>query len=334
MKLITEKTDLKEIKLKSKGVNFNLKEAIFELDVLQQSLIQKYLREDRNFLRAYYTDYTSLFLQFLQEKAQLNEPVHFSIMGGVRGGKSSSGICIGGMMSEARNKLYSINKIMSSEYEFLQTLKDNKFVEFGDCFVIDESKQAVYGVGSTAKKVKIQDVQNIIAVNNISTIWIKPDGWSFEGAMYGLRAFGRGQFDKFGKALPMRINRFMLYNLQESSTGGSLPLGMLYIPHFADYLDNGKELWQQYSDKKQKWVNEEMSGTADATMENMFKLAEKLTKNKHFSNLKKANEMEAFISTAVGSEMTRGEVKQLLTLCRLIRNGYTIDMIRGAVANG
>ena len=243
MKLITEKTSKQQV-IQEKKIDIDITDAVFEIDSLQNEIIQRYLRQDRNFLRAFYTSYTHLFRQFILDKVRLGEPISCSLMGQVRSGKSVSGITAAGMIMEAKDKLMSVNQICSSEFEFMTTIKENKGVEFGDAFVIDESKQAVYGTGSMAKKVKLMDIQNIIAVNNISTIWIRPDSWSFEGAMYGLRAFGRGQFDKWGKLLPMRINRFMLYNLQESSAGGALPLGMVYIPHFADYLKNGKQLWK------------------------------------------------------------------------------------------
>lgn len=331
MKLITEKSEKKETIWKSKNININIREAVFELDVLQLDLIQRYLRNDRNFMRAFFTDYTKLFFQFLKDKTSLNEPIHLSVMGAVRSSKSTSAICIAGMIMEARDKLMDTNHIMQSEYAFLETLKENKNVSFGDCFVIDESKQAVFGIGSSAKKLKIADVQNIIAVNNISTIWVKPDGWSFEGAMYGLRAFGRGQFDKQGNKLPIRINRFMLYNLQESSAGGSLPLGMVYIPHFADYLKNGKELLEAYNNKKQDWVNQEQFGTSDSLQESMFRMAERLSKSEAFSKLTKSKDKETFIATALGSEATRGEITQLLSLTRLLAQGYTLENIREAV---
>ena len=331
MKLITEKTKKEEIKLELKTMQVNVGDIIFEIDALQQELIQRYLRQDRNFLRAFYSNYTSLFMQFLTDKNKLGEPVTISIMGVTRSGKSTSGITIAGIITQLNNRLMNISHICGSQYEYMEILKENKVVQFGDAFVIDESKQAVYGTGSMAKKVKLMDIQNIIAVNNISSVYIKPDSWSFEGALYGLRAFGRGQFDKWGKLLPMRINRFMLYNLQESSAGGALPLGMVYIPHFADYLKNGKQLWKDYSAKKQAWVDEEQHGTSDVMLENMFKVGQRLTNSEIFKQIRKSSEKKVFIATALGSEVTKGEIEQIFRLTSLIQQGFTIAQIRDSI---
>lgn len=324
--LITEKTDV-NFKWENKKIDIDISQAGFELDALQQELINRYLRTDRNFLRAFHTNYTSLFFQFIKDKVRLSEPYGLSLMGQTRSGKSVSAITIAGLTMESKGRLMDINHIVSDEYKFMDNLKNEEITKFGDAFVIDESKQAVFGVGSTAKKVKLVDIQNIIAVNNISTLWLKPDGWSFEGSMYGLRAFGRAQFYKDGKPLQMRINRFMLYNLQESSAGGSLPLGMVYLPHFEDILKNGKQLWKQYTAKKQDWVDAEQKGQADTLIESMFKVAEKIAKFPKFQNLKGTSQKKVFIITALGSETPKGEIDQIYNIIKLIDQGFSYNEI-------
>lgn len=243
-------------------------------------------------------------------------------------GKSTSAITVAGLIMEARRRLMDTEHILENEYKLLEVLKNNKITQFGDAFVIDESKQAVYGVGSTARKFKLSDIQNIIAVNNISTLWLRPDGWSFDNSQYGLRAFGRGQFYKDGTLCPVRINKFMLYNLQESSAGGSLPLGMIYLPHFEDILKNGKQLWKDYSQKKQNWVDDEQHGEADTMMTQAFSVAEKIYTYPRFQLLKSGSQKKTFIATALGSEATTGETKQIYEIIKLLENGFTLQEIK------
>ena len=320
--------DAGQVIWKPKQIHVELGKMVFELDALQQELLNRYLRQDVNFLKAFYSNYTELFMQFLRDKARLNEPITLSIMGQTRSGKSTSGITVAGLLMESRGKLMDANHIVSDQFKFMSALKDEKITHFGDCFVIDESKDAVFGVGSQAKKFKLGDIQNIIAVNNISTVWIRPDGWSFEQAQYGLRAFGRGQFYRDGSKAPCRLNRFMLYNLQESSSGGSLPLGMIYLPHFSDILKNGEQLWKDYSEKKQAWVNAEQKGESDSLMNDLFAIAEKIHNYPKFKLLKGANQKKTFIQTAMGSEVTKGEISTIYEMIKLLENGFNLEEIK------
>src|SRR3989304_9118312 len=82
MKIITEKTS--ETDWKFRELNIDVTEVLFEVDALQQELINRYIRQDKNFLRAYFTNYTNLFMNFIKDKARLNEPISLSMMGQVR----------------------------------------------------------------------------------------------------------------------------------------------------------------------------------------------------------------------------------------------------------
>lgn len=319
-RITTEKSD-KDFHWKKREFDIDIPRAHFELDALQEELLNRYLRGDKTFLRAFNTNYTSLFMEFLKDKTRLNEPIALAVMGGVRMGKSVSAITIAGLVMEARGRLMDVELIMANEYVFLDEIKNAKF---GDFYVIDESKHAMYGTGSSTRKSKIQDIQNIIAVNNISTLWLTPDRWASEKVQYGLRAFGRSQYYSNGEKMPIRICRFMLYNLQESSAGGSVPLGMVYIPHFEDILENGTQLWKDYSEKKQKWVDEEVSGTAGDMMEQMFSVAEKINNSDKFKLLSKKAEKITFITALLGSEISKGEIDQVFQCINLLNKGFTI----------
>src|SRR3989304_2332249 len=65
----------------------------FEIDELQNQLINRYLPDDINFRRAFFTDFTMHFLKMIFDKVnKLHEPVSLSILGIVRSGKSTGAI--------------------------------------------------------------------------------------------------------------------------------------------------------------------------------------------------------------------------------------------------
>jgi len=100
-------------------------------------------------------------------------------------------------------------------------------------------------------------VQNIIAKQNISTISICPTKFSNQDAFYGLKVFGRD--------FKQKINRFMLYNLQEGEKGGVSPMGMVYIPIFQKILPKkiSNKLAIDYEAKKDEWIERETRGEGD-----------------------------------------------------------------------
>ena len=285
----------------------------FQLDELQNQLIFRYLQDDMNFRRAFSTNYTSFFLKYVHDKHRLREPISLSILGAVRTSKSTSAITIAALKRMLDDKRIEAYNVCESQYEYLENLKMS---EKDDIFVIDEGKSATFGVGSMARKMQLQDVQNIIAVNNISTIWIRPDRWSFEGADYGLRTFGRA-FDS-----TPRWARLMLYNL--SSGAGELPLGMIYIPHYADILEDGSRIDTFYRAKKQAWVDKEQVGQGDAMQKFKLGKAKEFISMPKFINLKKAERI-AFISIKLGSNFTKTECEELGLICKMLLDGNISD---------
>jgi hypothetical protein len=295
---------------------FNLREANYEIDILQNKLLQFYLRNEIRFRRAFNTDYTADFLQFLKDKARLREPIHLSILGVVRSGKSYTAVTIASFMMALYGKKFTIEYICANAYEFLEKLKSMPQEKLlNTCFLIDEEKQATFGIGSIAKKIKLNDVQNIIAINNISTISLTPHGWAYREAMYGLRLFGR--------CFKTKTTRSMLYNLQEKGKGGELPLGNVYLPIFTAFLpkDYADELEKQYLEKKNEWVRGEMRGEGDVLYEIKRKSAEAFCRDEKFKGLKKKAEKITYISLKLGSEWTKGEVDEIYQITNLIRNG-------------
>jgi len=364
-----------------------LEYAEFLVDPLQQALIERYMQQDPAFAQALYIDYTEKFLEFLRHKARHNEPISISIMGIQRGGKSYAAITLHAIMMLLRGFIPDANFIVADKNEYLRALKAPGEQVGKKCFVIDEDKTAVFGTGSIARKQKLLDVQNIIAVNAISTIWIRPDEFSFGDSQYGLRVFGRfeakfrdrqnwqeeceemyniyqkkggfmdeAEFNQVMKNIPeagitykiykggklcfsdfgfvegerrdksrMRLTRFMLYNLQESSKIGGLPLGMVYLPPFTEMPElfvDVADFEKQYMDRKMAWVAKEQSSTRDVMYKEKMKIAKRFSKDPKFNQLKSRPDRILYISVELGSEFTKNDCEEIERLAKKIIEGF------------
>lgn len=228
-------------------------------------------------------------------------------------GKSVSAITLAILHSALNGRRFNINYICSNTYEFIEKIKEMPREELlNSCWISDEEKQSVYSVGSTAKKMKITDIQNIIAKNNLSVISISPSHWANEKAMYGLRAWGR--------CFQTKSCRFMLYNLQEGGKGGTLPLGCVYIPIFTEFAPKpySTDLEKQYLTKKDEWIEDEMRGRGDVLGEIKKRSAMNFSKDKKYLALKGRDKCMAYLSQILGSEWTKGEVAEIYQITKLI----------------
>lgn len=306
--------------IKDLHFEFDLKDANYEIDILQTRLLQVYLRADPRFRRAFSTNYTNDFFQFLKDKTRLREPLHLSIMGQVRSGKSSIAITIAIFLMACFGKKFTVDYVCANSYEFIEKLKVMPQEKLDNsCFVIDEQKQSVYGVGSIAKKMKLTDVNNIIAIRGISTISLNPITWANKEAFYGIRLFGR--------CFKTKTCRMMLYNLQAGGKQSELPMGNLYIPIFTTFLPKNyaDELEKAYLEKKNEWVRGEMRGEGDVLYEIKRKSAESFVRDKNYLELKNRGQKEAYIGIKLGSEWTKSEIEEIFQITKLLERGVLDD---------
>jgi hypothetical protein len=301
--------------------NFKMSDTNFQLDAIQNQLLQMYLISDKRFRRAFNTNFTPSFLTYLKDKTRLNEPVHISIMGQVRGGKSYSAITLCILHQAYYKRLFSPFYICANVYEWVDKLqKTPKEQLINRIFLIDEEKQSVFSTGSVARKMKVQDLNNIVAINNISTLSLNPVKFqNAESSQYGLRIFGR--------CFSTKVNRLMLYNLQEKSSSSGLPLGNLYLPIFTELMKNeyGKWLEKKYLERKQGWVNMEREGTMDVTSKLKRACARNFIKDKQFLSIKTQKDKLVFVRNRLGSEWTLGETSEILSLTKMMENGIEFN---------
>lgn len=301
-------------------LSFNPNDAFYELDELQNRMLEFYLANDRKFRRSYHIDFTDSFIIFLKDKVRLKEPFHVAVQGLTRSGKSSvtSTICF--IMMAMGGKLFSVEPyITANNIEFLEKVNSISEEEVGDTiFQIDEEK-SYFGLGSNAKKFKLQDVQNIIAKKNISTASLCPTKFSNENAHYGLRTFGR--------CFKTKTVRLMLYNLQEGGKGGSLPLGMIYLPIPVVILPEEyfKKFDFEYQKKKDVWIQEERTGKTDVMGELKRGQAKSFMNDEQYLRLKKKDEKLTYIRLKLGAEWTVGESLEIYNITKLYSQGINLD---------
>jgi hypothetical protein len=317
LKLLEENKMVEAFSLKDLKFEFDLSKTDYQLDILQNELLKSYIRADPRFRRAFNQNYTSQFFQFLRDKTRLHEPVHLSVIGQVRSGKSYSAISICAFHQACFGRRFTSDFIVGNAVEFLERLRTLPEDLLKDSiFLIDEEKQGIFNLGSIAKKTKLQDVQNIVAIKNISTVMLNPISWADKNASYGLRCFGR--------CFKTKTCRFMLYNLQAGGKSSELPMSNVYIPIFTTFLpkDYSDKLEKLYLKKKNEWVVGEMRGEGDVLAELRKKSAENFVMDKTFVQIKKKKEQLAYIMNKLGSEWTSKECEDILTLTSLLQQGF------------
>jgi hypothetical protein len=229
-------------------------------------------------------------------------------------GKSLSMMSVCFLMNYLNGRIIDVRYICPNSFDYLEQIKSMTEKDtLNSCFQIDEEKN-VFGVGSLAKKTKLSDVQNIIAKRNISTISICPSRFPNKEAWYGVRAFGRD--------FTQKVNRFMLYNLQEGEKGGIKPLGMVYIPIISKLVPEkySKPLIEAYDNKKDEWILREQKGEGDVLYQIKRKTAEHFARDEKYKSIKKKDEKIAYISLSLGSEWARGEILEVFNIANLIIN--------------
>lgn len=291
----------------------DIQKAVFETDALMEESIMRYMRDDSKFLRMYNTNLTPLFFKYVDDKVRLREPVSIGIKGFTRSGKSTIGITIACRISELNGKKFSINNICANEFDFLEKIKKAKD---NDVFVVDEAKESVFGIGSLAKRMKIEDVQNIIAKLNISTIWITPRKFNDTNSDYGLRTLGRA------RNIKPRLNKALIYNLAEGTKGQIIPFGYVVIPTFMDVYDYGEKLDKQYQEKKDEWIQKEKESEVNFMYQIQKTKAEELLKNNKFTTVKKFKDKVIIAKSLLPSEFTKQEVDEIVRMSQLIQEGF------------
>lgn len=231
-------------------------------------------------------------------------------------GKSYSAISLAMLINYFHGRIMDSRYICGNDMEYLERLEEMEEADLNNSsFIIDEAK-GKFGQGAFTKKSRLQDVANIIAKFNISLITLCPTKFMNQNSsLYGLRAFGRD--------FKQKVNRFMIYNLQEGEHGGIKPFGMAYIPIFTKLFPKeiSEPFEKEYTKRKDNWIMDEVRGKQDI----MYYFKERHGKNfindKKYMELSKKDEKLTYIRMKIGSDWSIGEIKEIYNITKLMEKG-------------
>jgi len=203
----------------------------FVEDVFDKQIRDDIQQFDPNYRIKINRDITGEFNTWLSDKRRIKKNISLNVMGTTRSGKSLIGLKMSDNNSRFYKKPFNVEFIVcGNQREFRQKLLKAKF---GDTFQIDENAFSNTGEGSNAETQQLKDIQNIIAKQNIHTIYITPRQFLQTGANMGLEFHSTAVNDW--------LSKFMVFSLKAN------PLLMGYI-----IVDVGK-LFNDYGCFFNRW---------------------------------------------------------------------------------
>lgn len=247
---------------------------------------------------AFYYNATQFYLGEMYDYLKDARCWRTSIMGETRGGKSECGQTLALMYVKMFNSLlkqgnyddidvykegiYSkkdieidVNHICSNQSNYIYTMredqKENK-INFGQMWIIDESRKSIGGIGSFSELLDLKNINNIIAKFMQAEIWIQPAQFEVNNVPYGLYVYKKDTIN--------RVNWCLLYKMARSPTGGLEYsfMGWVKIP-----LHKNQSLRDLYNKKKNDWIVREMEGSYDDRLVARKKVAVLLADDKDFA---------------------------------------------------
>lgn len=226
-----------------------------------------------------------------------------TIMGETRGGKSEEAQTIGINWCRIFNALYdaghykdidihyedgsplllekiSITKatIHANQSVYLYHLRDvtrSQTLRFGQMQIIDEDRDNPGGIGSFSEEMEIENLNNIVAKFMQCEIWITPKRFQVMNTPYGLNCLIKDEIN--------RINWSLIYKIEMNSSGLREQnfLGWVGIA-----LHTDKDLRQQYSDKKDTWIEQELKGSINERSQRRLKAINVMLADDNFTQFK------------------------------------------------
>lgn len=301
----------------------------YVVDPVRDRLIQENVRTNPAWQKAYYTDYTPIFLESLKMKVDYRENINIELKGDTRSGKSTGGIALALTISSMWNMPFSVDNICQDQSDLVKKLDT---AEFGETFLVDEQKGELFGEGVTREAQQLGDIQNICAKNCNNMIWVYPTRFYGRRGQHGLEAFGKDSKNMF--------IRFLYYDMRGGGENYFYPKGYVEIPKFMEkaYMAMPKSKWsdyrkgiheqsrpdmhsfleEEYEVKKDKWIKEVLKRQGSSRYQEMNELAEKLAGDSDFVMLalEKRKYAESFLLEKVIEkeipELTQNEFSRLL----------------------
>jgi hypothetical protein len=242
---------------------------------------------------------TKFFYSEMWRYAFEKKVFRITIMGETRGGKSEEAQTLAINWCRIFNALYdeghykdiditykdgtklNLSKIkMSNKYihanqsVYLYHLRDttrDKSLIFGQMQIIDEDRDNPGGIGSFSEEVEVNNLNNIVAKFMQCEIWITPKRFQTMNTPYGLNCMIKDMENK--------INWSLVYKIEMNSSG-------LREQNFLGWtgiaLHNDKNLRHEYQEKKDTWIEQELSGSTNERANRRMKAIEILLTDDNF----------------------------------------------------
>ena len=255
------KNTVPEVKIPLRPLHYIILQEIFEL-------YPRYMLKNQN----------CFFYSEMWRYAWEKKVFRVTIMGETRGGKSEIAQTVAMNWAVIFNALYdeghyknvdivygdgtkmSIGKITidatfihSNQSNYLYYLRDNtrdRKLLFGQMHIIDEERDNPGGIGSFSEEMEIENLNNIVAKFMQCEIWITPKRFQIMNTPYGLNCMIKDEAH--------RTNWSLLYKLEMNSGG-------LREQNFMGWvglrLHDDKKLREEYQQKKNHWIEQELKGT-------------------------------------------------------------------------
>ena len=179
---------------------FEHKNIKFIVDEFEQLLLNDVYANDIETMKKLKRNVSDMFRRWIENKISKKENISISIKGQTRSGKSLLGLSVvDEVLINYDGKYFDTPKIvMGNQKEYRAKLFD---ADFGDVFQIDENAFANVGLGSDTEIQQLKDIQNIIAKQNIHTIYITPRTFLDVNSELGLSTWGKDSANWLSRVL-------------------------------------------------------------------------------------------------------------------------------------
>jgi hypothetical protein len=284
----------------------------YKVDPIQDKRIREKMMKNPEYAMIMNKNETALLYRWLVEKVMEKENIIMEIKGHTRSGKSIVGISIGKLITKLVNHYFKLNRqfkqfnVCKNESEYFQKIRfaNKKGVSFNSTWVVDEQKETHTGVGSYSELTLQEDINNIVAIECIHTIWIHPPHFVGRNALVGLETYGKNK--------EYRVTRCIMYDLHENQKVG-VPMGLAYIPVIDDPEFEGKYIEKKWEQVDDLLTGKDISGRVDAR----FRIAKKLSENSMFLEAPNNTIRLAIARKYCPFGLPDSAVKEIMSIARL-----------------
>jgi len=190
-----KKMDLEEFKdtkeFKEFEKRFSPKNINYVTSAFEELLLADIYMADENAKIKLNRNVTKLLFDEIQLYYDQKRNIRYSVRGETRSGKSYCGLKIMSIVMEKNG--YNFNDladyyVCGNQIEYRQKLMNAKFGEF---YLVDENFFTRSGLGANIETSQLKDYNNIIAKENIGTIFITPEKFLNVGSVLGFATYGR-----------------------------------------------------------------------------------------------------------------------------------------------